>query len=167
VDLIRIEWETVIKHEHMAERSTQQFTRGQTILLEGTPGDRTFRILSGEVVICKKSSSGEQIPLAKLGTGEMFGEMYLFNQELNRTASAIALSTEVNLEVLPQDELHSMMKGLHPAINRIFEGLSLRLNRVTGKYVQTVSAQKAQKQGKAPGSEAQDTNTYIHRPVGE
>jgi CRP/FNR family transcriptional regulator, cyclic AMP receptor protein len=148
----------------MAERSTQQFSRGQTILLEGTPGDRTFRILSGEVVICKKSSSGKQVPLAKLGAGEMFGEMYLFSQDLSRTASAIALSSEVNLEVVPHDEVRTMMKGLHPAINRIFEGLSIRLHRVTAKYVQTVSAREAQRQV-GVGHEAVDSNTYIHRPA--
>jgi len=147
----------------MENRVTRQFTKGQTILLEGTPGDSTFRILSGEVIVCKKSDAGEQVPIAKLGEGEMFGEMYLFNTNLNRTASVIALSSDVDLEVLPQDEVRAMMTGLHPAINRIFEGLCMRLQKVSTKYVQTVAAQKAQTRT-ASGPTAADSNTYIHRP---
>lgn len=133
-------------------------------MLEGTPGDCTFRILSGEVIICKKNDLGQQVPIAKLGEGEMFGEMYLFDRALNRTASAIALSSDVSLEVLPQDEVRTMMGSLHPAVNRIFEGLSIRLQKVSGKYVHTVTAQKAQAQ---PSDMKINTNTYIHRPATE
>jgi CRP/FNR family transcriptional regulator len=143
----------------MANRLTQQYTRGQTIVLEGAPGDSTFRIISGEVIICKKSEKGEQIPLAKLGQGEVFGEMYLFERNLTRTATAIALSGQVTLEVMQQDEVRSMMTPLHPAINRIFEGLSLRLNKISRKYVHLLTVQKV--------SEEQilgDKNSYIHRP---
>lgn len=148
-----------IKHRTMVNRVTQQYTRGQTIILEGAIGDSTFRIISGEVIICKKSEKGEQIPLAKLSQGEMFGEMYLFERNLTRTATAIALSGQVMLEVLHQDEVRSMMNPLHPALNRIFEGLSLRLNKISRKYVHLLTAQKV-------GDEQLlgDKNSYIHRP---
>ena len=143
----------------MANRLTQHYTRGQTIILEGDVGDSTFRILSGEVIICKKSEKGDQVPLAKLSQGEVFGEMYLFEQDLTRTATAIALSGEVTLEVLQQEEMRTMMSPVHPAISRICEGMSLRLNKISHKYVHLLTAQKMGDE-QALG----DKNSYIHRP---
>lgn len=146
----------------MANRPTQQFIKGQTILLEGTPGDRTFRILAGEVIICKKGENGEQVPIAKLGAGEMFGEMYLFDHGLARTATAIALSNDVSVEVFAQEEVKGMLSGLHPSINRIFEGLSLRLQKISGKYVQTVSKKTV---AQPPETPIKPADSYIHRPL--
>lgn len=146
----------------MGNRPTQQFIKGQTILQEGTLGDRTFRILSGEVIICKKNDRGDLVPIAKLGTGEMFGEMYLFDDSRTRTASAIALTGDVNLEVIFQDELQGMLGNLHPAVNRIFQGLSMRLQRISGKYVQAAT-QKAFSQ--LPDGRLKSSDSYIHRPM--
>jgi CRP/FNR family cyclic AMP-dependent transcriptional regulator len=143
-------------------RPTQQFIKGQTILLEGAPGDRSFLILSGEVVICKKSEQGDLVPIAKLGAGEMFGEMYLFDAGKSRTASAIALTSDVNLEVIFQDELQSMLGNLHPAVNRIFQGLSMRLQKISGKYVQAAS-QKSFSQ--LPDGTLKPGGSYIHKPM--
>jgi CRP/FNR family transcriptional regulator len=120
----------------MITRPTQHFVKGQTIILEGSEGDRTYRIITGEVVICKKTPDGNLVPVAKLGPGEIFGEMYLFDEARVRTASAIAISADVTVEVLFQEELLAMLSRLSPSASSIFEGLSLRLQKISDKYVE-------------------------------
>ena len=127
----------------MEPRTTQQFVKGQTILHEGTLGDRTYKIVSGEVVICKKSSGGSLVPLAKLGSGEIFGEMYLFDPQKARTATAIAVSSEVKVEVLFQDELQDMLGHLSPSTHGIFEGMSKRLSRTSKRYADMIKLKPA------------------------
>lgn len=124
----------------MASRPTQHFVKGQTILMEGSEGDRTYRIVTGEVVICKKNQTGNLVPIAKLGPGEIFGEMYLFDGSKTRTASAIAVSSEVLLEIIFQDELVSMLNRLSTSAAAIFEGLSARLQKTSDRFVEMAPA---------------------------
>lgn len=124
----------------MTSRPTQHFVKGQTILLEGSEGDRTYRIITGEVVICKRNPAGNLVPIAKLGPGEIFGEMYLFEEAKTRTASVIALSTDVNVEVIFQDELQGMLNKLSASALTIFEGLSRRLQNTSASYVKLAPA---------------------------
>ena len=155
------EWEARGKLRQMSNRPTQHFIKGQTILQEGSPGDRTFRILAGEVIICKKNDGGELVPIAKLGAGEMFGEMYLFENSAKRTASAIALTSEVNVEVIFQEEMRRMLDNLHPTLNSIFQGISARLQQTSGKYAQAVRQKSF---AKLPDGSMKPIGTYIHKP---
>lgn len=61
---------------------------GDIIFREGEPGDALYVIQFGTVKIVKKSVDQEMC-LAVLGPGEIFGEMSLFDQQ-SRSASAIA-----------------------------------------------------------------------------
>jgi CRP/FNR family transcriptional regulator, cyclic AMP receptor protein len=124
----------------MASRPTQHFVKGQTILQEGSEGDRTYRIITGEVIICKQNQNGNLVPIAKLGPGEIFGEMYLFEGTKTRTASAIATSSEVMLEVIFQEELVSMLNRLSTSACSIFEALSMRLQKTSHQYVEMAPA---------------------------
>lgn len=119
----------------MSSRPIQQFVKGQTIVQEGCRGDRSFKIIRGEVVICKQGNNGNLVPIAKLGCGEMFGEMYLFDSENIRSATAIAITSEVMVEVYYEDELAQMLQTLSPSTRYIFEGLSKRLKKTSDSYV--------------------------------
>jgi CRP-like cAMP-binding protein len=126
----------------MTSRAIQQFTKGQTIIKEGSQGDRSFKILRGEVVICKNSEGGSLMPIAKLGQGEIFGEMYLFDPEKARSATAIAVSSEVTVEIYSQTELVEMFETLSVHSKHIFEGLSRRLKKTSLSYVEMTEHQK-------------------------
>lgn len=144
----------------MSSRPIQQFVKGQTIVQEGSPGDRSYRIIRGEVIICKHGNHGNLVPIAKLGCGEMFGEMYLFENEKTRTATAIAISSEVMLEVYYQEELTSMFESLSPASRHIFEGLSKRLKKTSSHYIEMVEPK--QSAVSLPDGTVQ-TSTFIKR----
>lgn len=127
----------------MSVRPIQQFAKGQAILQEGSLGDRSYKIISGEVVICKQGSNGNLVPVAKLGCGEFFGEMYLFDSQHRRTATAIAISGEVVVEVYYQEEFTHIFQTLSPATQNIFKGLSKRLKKISGNYVEMVEPKQA------------------------
>jgi CRP/FNR family cyclic AMP-dependent transcriptional regulator len=126
----------------MASRPILQFVKGQTIIKEGGAGDRSFKILQGEVVICKNNGSGGLVPITKLGQGEIFGEMYLFDLENERSATVIAVSSEVTVEVYSQAELLQMLEALSDSSQLIFEGLSQRLKKTSHSYVALTEHQK-------------------------
>lgn len=122
----------------MSARPTQQFVKGQTIVTEGSQGDRTFKIISGEVVVCKQNSEANLVPIAKLGAGEIFGEMYLFEQTKSRSATVIAASSDVLVEVLFQDEVEHLMNRIPAAVGNMLQGFTKRLRLTSHNYAETL-----------------------------
>lgn len=108
----------------------KNYVKGEIILAEGTTGDRTYLIRSGQVIICKTVESGNIMPLASLNEGEVFGEMYLFEKNSTRNATAIA-ATDVTLEVIFQQDLERQLKNLKPDIQLILNGLNQRLMKTS------------------------------------
>lgn len=62
---------------------------GEVIVREGEMGDRMFVIQAGRVAVSRRGN-GEEIRIAVLEAGDMFGEMALFDREL-RSATVRAL----------------------------------------------------------------------------
>jgi len=80
--------------ETIAEAARMQtFSRGETIIRQGTVGDSMFIVHSGEVSV---RAGGEEV--AKLGEGEFFGEMALLTGEV-RAADVIAMTDVVTVEI--------------------------------------------------------------------
>jgi CRP-like cAMP-binding protein len=67
----------------------ERFAAGETIFLEGTPGDKLFLILDGEVRISKNIPGAGEEALAILGRGDIFGEMALVDRR-PRSADSVA-----------------------------------------------------------------------------
>ena len=126
----------------MSARTTQQFQKGQAIVIEGAQGDRTYRILSGEVVVCKRNANEELIPVAKLGVGEIFGEMYLFDGSLARSATVVASSPSVLLEVFFQDEVEHMITDVAPHLGLMLKSFARRLGQTSRNYAEMVNGQR-------------------------
>ncbi|MBX2860358.1 MAG: cyclic nucleotide-binding domain-containing protein [Vampirovibrio sp.] len=112
---------------------TKSYIKGETIIKEGAKGDRTFQIISGEVLICKEMGSQGFIPIAKLGPGEYFGEMYLWEKNSSRTASAIATTDDVTLEIIFQDEMEAYLDRLPDSLQQMIFGMNRRL-KTTSVY---------------------------------
>jgi len=64
------------------------YSDGEIIFKEGDVGDALYMIQSGKITITKKAASGELV-IATLQSGEIFGEMALFDR-LPRSATARA-----------------------------------------------------------------------------
>ena len=73
---------------------------------EGDVGNKLYIVLSGEVAVRKRVSETEQRELARLRSGQLFGEMALFDDE-RRSATVVAV-TGVELLALDGEHFRSL-----------------------------------------------------------
>lgn len=103
------------------------YLNGETICKEGEKGDVMFVIQSGKVKITKHSHSGE-ITLATLESGNMFGEMALFDK-LPRSATAVALG-EARVLSIDKKKLFTTISHDPTLVFKILETMSQRIRRL-------------------------------------
>ncbi len=100
---------------------------GEVIFREGDEGDSMYVIQAGEVKITKNTPSGE-VTIAVLGTGEIFGEMALFDR-LPRSATAIA-SGEARVLSVDRKKLFSTISRDPTLVFKLIESMSKRIRRL-------------------------------------
>jgi CRP/FNR family transcriptional regulator, cyclic AMP receptor protein len=101
--------------------------RGETVFLEGDPGDSLYIILTGKVKLGRSSADGRESLLSVLGPGEMFGELSLFDPG-PRLSSATVVS-ESELVSLGHQSLSAFLRE-HPQVPmQMLSGLAHRLRR--------------------------------------
>ncbi|HWR57530.1 MAG TPA: cyclic nucleotide-binding domain-containing protein [Thermodesulfovibrionales bacterium] len=103
------------------------YSDGEVIFKEGETGNVMYVIQSGKIKIIKKVES-EEIAIATLHTGEIFGEMALFDR-LPRSASAIA---DGNARVLSVDKkkLFSTISRDPTLVFKLLESMSQRIRKL-------------------------------------
>lgn len=106
---------------------TKTYSPGSKIFREGEPGQCAFIIERGAVEI-SALKNGKDLPLARLGPGDLFGEMALIDDEM-RTASATTLE-ETDLVMVPRDYFRGCMDDADPILN-VFLRVVLDRFRVT------------------------------------
>jgi Cyclic nucleotide-binding domain/Major Facilitator Superfamily len=74
----------------------------ERVVNEGEVGDKLYIVFSGEVAVHKRISASEQRELARLKSGQLFGEMALFDDE-PRSATVVAVT---DVELLALDGAH-------------------------------------------------------------
>ena len=89
-----------------AALTPEPYLPSERIVCEGDVGDKLFIIFTGEVAIRKRVSESEERELARLTTGQLFGEMALFDDE-RRSATAVAV-TDAELLSLDREHFHSL-----------------------------------------------------------
>jgi hypothetical protein len=114
-----------------------RFVQGAQIIRRGDPGDAMFIIKKGEVRVPILDAQGREKFVARLGTGELFGEMALLTGE-PRTADVFAESA-VECLVIRRQPLQGFL-GQHPRVasflteilgKRLLEGVGVQQ---VGKY---------------------------------
>ena len=103
---------------------TRTYPEDAMIFSESAPGAEMFIIQSGHVAITKVVN-GNEVVLAVLGKGDMFGEMALLENK-PRSASAIA-KTECTLMVVNRHNFNTMVSTQPQLISRLTTTLAERL----------------------------------------
>lgn len=102
----------------------QTFQAGDVVFAEGDHSHDAYRIVEGEVQIGINTARGRR-PLARLGPGEIFGEMGMIDDS-PRAATAIAMKPST-LEVITEDDFHNSVltdpQKLQPYLSAVFERL--------------------------------------------
>ncbi len=105
----------------------QRITKGDTLFVEGEPGDRMYVIIDGKVKLGHASADGRESLLAVVGPGEMCGELSLFDPG-PRTATATAL-TDVIVVSLGHEALRPWLTGRPEVAEALLAALAQRLRR--------------------------------------
>ena len=95
----------------LALAESQTFHRGDVIFADRSEGDRLYVIVDGPVEIAKETQPGQDVRLAILESGTMFGERCLFGDS-RRSATARAFGT-VELLSIPATAVKSYLDA-HP-----------------------------------------------------
>jgi CRP/FNR family cyclic AMP-dependent transcriptional regulator len=101
--------------------------KGAMILAQDEPGNVGFLIIDGAVDVLLESEDGRQFIVARLGPGDHFGEMALFDAE-PRSATVIA-TADTDLLVMRRDEFLAELLRNPRIMLRMLVTLSRRLRR--------------------------------------
>ena len=101
------------------------FRRGETIFRHGDVGNALYFLESGRVKIVVTSEQGEEVLLAVLGPGEVFGELSVFDG-LPRSATVVVLEDAVAL-ALERDTLQEFLRREPEVALHLLSVLSRRL----------------------------------------
>jgi CRP-like cAMP-binding protein len=115
----------------LAVMKEKRFLRDATILIQRDPGESCFLIVVGEVKVSLFGEDGKEIILAKLGEGEVFGEMALLSGS-PRSATVIALQ-DTTLLVLEREEFHKLLLRQPKLALKILAVMADRLRKADEK----------------------------------
>ncbi|MFN8375770.1 MAG: cyclic nucleotide-binding domain-containing protein [Anaerolineae bacterium] len=83
------------------------YQRGQTICVQGSPGDKIYIISHGQVEVVVQDSSGAAVPVVYLGTGQVVGEMALID-EGKRSASVLGADDDTIVYSIPHQDFRQL-----------------------------------------------------------
>jgi signal transduction histidine kinase len=119
----------------------KSFSAGAQIFKEGDAGDGIYVVKDGAVEISVAMNQNVQRVFAKLGSGEMFGEMAVLELK-PRSATAIA-TADTRVYFIPREEL-LLMLGNSPALSlELLREISQRLREFNRRYIdETIQAER-------------------------
>ena len=105
----------------------QELEQGSLMFREGDKGNDCYIIVEGQVEIIKSMGTPDERLLGVRESGEAIGEMSLFSDDHQRTASVRA-KTPLKLLLMKRDHLENLLRG-HPDLAfNLVATLSRRLN---------------------------------------
>jgi len=115
---------------YLAKKSRQRmFQVGETIYHQGEPGHTCHIVVRGRLRVFVVGEDGRELSVRLLGSGEIVGEMALF-EDLPRSANVEALEETQTLE-LHRDVLLGCLRQSPPLALSLLRALSARLRYAT------------------------------------
>jgi len=105
---------------------TRALDHGTLIVREGERGDEFFVIGSGEAVVARGDRE-----VAKLGPGDFFGELALFD-EAPRNAS-VTSTTGITVVAIRRDAFQQLLGDLPGLRDQVLQGMARRLHELDAK----------------------------------
>ncbi len=101
------------------------YRAGESVFFEGDIGEHAYVVDSGEIRISRKRESGEELTLAHLGRGDLFGELALIDEQ-PRSATAAAV-TDSELMTLDRATFQEQLQKNPERCRRLFRIFSSRM----------------------------------------
>ena len=112
------------------------YPRGSVIVFEDDPGDAMYIVASGQVKVVLISEDGREVILSVLGTGDVFGEMSVIDDE-PRSAHVIAME-DSTLIILRREDFQGRLRQSPDVAIALMRELSRRLRRADEKIANLV-----------------------------
>jgi CRP-like cAMP-binding protein len=124
-------------NEKLLKEAGQVVTKhsGEVIFRAGDPGEDMYVVLSGTVDVFLEQN-GSSIPVAKLRSGDFFGEMSLL-EGMPRSGTVIA-SQSCELVMLREDSFRKLMLEDNVLAWRVMKGLSTRIRSTNQELAQRI-----------------------------
>ena len=97
--------------------------KGQVLLREGDPGEEMFLVRRGTVVVSKAVTGPVEQVLARMGPGDFFGEMSLFDRAPRSATIQAESASDVTLLVLDRASLEALIEANPAAAASFFYAL--------------------------------------------
>jgi CRP/FNR family transcriptional regulator len=120
--------------------SLRRFGRNEMIVRQGDPSDSVFLVLTGSVAVFRDSGMRETI-LSLFATGQIFGEMSIFDKQAVRSASVRAVTTCI-LGVFSRDDFGAMVSRSPKMSRELLQVLAERL-RGANEYIENARTKDA------------------------
>ncbi|OBJ13302.1 Crp/Fnr family transcriptional regulator [Mycobacterium colombiense] len=117
---------------------TSEFDSGQTIFVQGDPGDRVYLIVEGTVKINFRGSGGRSSVRAIIGPTDIFGELAVFDPG-PRACTATAI-TDVRAVWMDRATLRAWMAEQPAIAEQLLRALTRRLRHSERQLVEMVSS---------------------------
>ncbi|NQV79833.1 MAG: cyclic nucleotide-binding domain-containing protein [Alphaproteobacteria bacterium] len=118
----------------MAEFTKTKVANGTVLFKEGDKGDEAYLIISGQIQLRKNVLSEYPQNVATLGSGDVVGEMALFD---NRPRLAEAMvSEDAEVFIIPRGEFSERLAGMNPVMRRILQIMVARVRKMTDEFMQ-------------------------------
>jgi CRP/FNR family cyclic AMP-dependent transcriptional regulator len=107
----------------------QRFAKGETIFHQGDPADSVHLLANGRVAVRVLTPQGNQVIVAVLGPGHMFGELALLDSHGYRTATITAIQACETIAVRRRE--FSSLRLRYPDIDKhLLSSLANLVNRL-------------------------------------
>ena len=109
------------------------YEAGDIIFRQGTRADRFYIIAAGEVSVIHRTSKGDEVELARLGAGEVFGEMGILTE--TRRSADVRANTAVSLFALDWEDFKEVIERSDPTAKDFMEIVAQRRAALPGATV--------------------------------
>ena len=116
-----------LKHCHRKQHPSKS-----TIIRQGDPSHELFYIIKGSVTVVLEEEEGRELVLAYLNPGDFFGEVGLFNEQVNRSA-LVRAKTPCEVAQISYEKLKSMSTVFPDLFFAISSQLANRLRKMNRK----------------------------------
>jgi len=120
------------------------YKKGDLIIKEGDYGVSIYKILDGEVSVYREAE-GEEIPLATLGTGDIFGERAFLNRADKTRSTSVRAMEDTKVEVWHTARLSREYDEIPPIIKYVIDQVMSRSIRMNNLIVQLTTKQQKEK----------------------
>lgn len=119
-----------------ADSSQRRLARGDVLFSEGDEPTELFVVLSGRLAMVNRSIDGRESVVALMETGDLFGEMPLFDgQNRSTDGRALEASEVISIPYVPLRQLYADQPG---QLWRVVELLANRLRVMDGVLADSV-----------------------------